>query len=177
MSNTQKQGCCAGQLPWIPTSRPRLPWEARPTSVGRAGLGSWDLGSRPESVSPYVSDLDFKRPQKSLGRAKHCRAWEGVGGGVSGSLLTRCPQCGSHTRHPGKMSMCMLWAVLVFRKSDGQVARPLCPSQDQKFKNEGRAGCPAWETPRSTLPTDQMQLCTHSNPHTLPRSLPCADSV
>lgn len=48
---------------------------------------------------------------------------EGLASGVSHSLLTPGPQCGSHTRHPGRMSVYMLWAVLVFRESDKRVPR------------------------------------------------------
>lgn len=48
---------------------------------------------------------------------------EGLASGVSHSLLTPGPQCGSHMRHPGRMSVYMLWAVLVFRESDKRVPR------------------------------------------------------
>lgn len=87
---------------WIPMGSARLP---KQTSAGRAGLGTGDLGSRPDPMTLYVSDLDLKRPQRILGSAKHCRAWEGLAGRVSDSVLTPCPQCGSHMAHPGWMSV------------------------------------------------------------------------
>lgn len=52
-------------------------------------------------------------------------------------------------RTPGRVSVYTPWAVLDFRKSDGQVPTPLCSSQDQMcmFGNKGGAGCLAWKSP------------------------------
>ena len=74
---------------------------------------------------------------------------------VGGSWRAQQAVCQAHcpllapsaaaTAHPRCTGVCILWAVLAFRKSDGQVLRPLCPSQNQMgmFRNESRAGCPA----------------------------------
>lgn len=70
-------------------------------------------------MTPYINDLDFKRGvQRKVSTAEGGKLLEGLASGVSSSLLTPGPQCGSHTRYTGKMSVYMLWAVLVFRKSD-----------------------------------------------------------